>query len=161
MWQGAVKRLCNRSKSCHVRKVARLLAQALSIMPGDSELSLTPTESVAASYFMIASNTKVTSQGSNSVKDTLARSATVAALHWISAQWSSVEEFLTAHDHDGAVGVPHDGVRNTAHQRPPYTPVAATPHDDQPTPRSSAKPTTSSATAPLLRWLSETFPPGT
>jgi predicted tellurium resistance membrane protein TerC len=29
MWQGAVKRLCNRSKSCHVRKVARLLAQAL------------------------------------------------------------------------------------------------------------------------------------
>jgi hypothetical protein len=29
MCQGAVKRLCNRSKSCHVRKVARLLAQAL------------------------------------------------------------------------------------------------------------------------------------
>src|SRR5215218_2818236 len=30
MWQGAVKRLCNPSESCHVRKVARLLAQALS-----------------------------------------------------------------------------------------------------------------------------------
>src|SRR5215216_1246646 len=29
MWQGAVKRLCNPSESCHVRKVARLLAQAL------------------------------------------------------------------------------------------------------------------------------------
>ena len=101
-------------------------------MPGDSERSLTPTESVAASYFMIASNTKATSQSSNSVKDTLARSATVAAHHWISAQWFAVEEFLTAHDHDGAVGVPHDGVRNTAHQRPPYPAVAATPHDDQP-----------------------------
>src|SRR5215208_2980738 len=33
MCQGAVKRLCNHSKSYHVRKVARLLAQALSAFP--------------------------------------------------------------------------------------------------------------------------------
>src|SRR5215210_903456 len=33
MCQEAVRRLCNPSESCHVRKVARLLAQALSSLP--------------------------------------------------------------------------------------------------------------------------------
>ena len=33
MCQGALSRLCNLSETCHVRKVARLLAQALSRDP--------------------------------------------------------------------------------------------------------------------------------
>src|SRR3712207_2186159 len=39
---------------------------------------------------------------------------------------------LPPHAHHGAVSVPHHGVRNTAHQRPPYPAVVATAHNDQP-----------------------------
>jgi hypothetical protein len=59
-------------------------------------------------------------------------SVTVAAVRWNSVRWTSADELLPAHDHDGAVSVPHDGVRSTAHQSPPYPAVAATAHDDQP-----------------------------
>src|SRR3712207_9358677 len=58
--------------------------------------------------------------------------STATALCWVSARWSSAGGHLLAHDHNGAVSAPHDGVRITAHQRPPYPAVAATAHDDQP-----------------------------
>jgi uncharacterized membrane protein YfcA len=42
MYQGKVRKLCNRSKSRHVRKVARLLAQALSAVVGGFFVGLVP-----------------------------------------------------------------------------------------------------------------------